>query len=375
MRNLALADVTPDDVRVMLEENETLFVEHKSSVDGEGYKIAEAVASFANTLGGWVVIGVRDGELSDWSVPESLTDRVRQILDRWLDPLPAFASRVVSHDSQLLGLVRVYESTDTPHVLRNGKVVIRSVETQLVLRRLAERGRDAISDAQAKLATTPLIAGAIGMTSEWGIPRTAAGHIALRAVPLVGDRLSDIAVSRAGRELLDEAVRELAAYHGDAKPTLLPRASGLISELRQASPLIPGGVEVLRTAVAAADAAGVIAVALRFHETVSLDPRTTPELSLDQARDAIIAPLLKSAVGILSSAELFGRSILELRFGDLVAMIRLRGDPDPVDFPMNLPVGGEISLPVVPDGDLLDALADQWRDDLGRQIGLETLRS
>jgi hypothetical protein len=184
MRNLALADVTPDDVRVMLEENETLFVEHKSSVDGEGYKIAEAVASFANTLGGWVVIGVRDGELSDWSVPESLTDRVRQILDRWLDPLPAFASRVVSHDSQLLGLVRVYESTDTPHVLRNGKVVIRSVaevrnqtqvyrpggvETQLVLRRLAERGRDAISDAQAKLATTPLIAGAIGMTSEWGI--------------------------------------------------------------------------------------------------------------------------------------------------------------------------------------------------------------
>jgi Putative DNA-binding domain len=337
MRNLALADVTPYDVRAMVEENETLFVEHKSTVDGEGYKIAEAIASFANTLGGWVVVGIRDGEATDWIVPESLTDRVRQILDRWLDPLPAFASRVVNHSGNPLGLVRVYESTDTPHVLRNGKVVVRSVaevrnqtqvyrpggvETQLVLRRLAERGRDAINDAKLKLASTPLIAGVIGMTSEWGVPRMAAAHIAVRAVPLVGDRLSDIAVSRAGRALIDEAVRELATSHADAKPTLLPRASGLISELRQSSPLVPGGAEVPRTAVAATDAAGVVAVVLRFHETVSLDPGTTPELSLDQARNAIIWPLLKSAVGVLNGAELFGRSILELRFGELVAIVR-----------------------------------------------------
>ena len=51
MRNLALGDVAPGDLRLMKAENETLFVEHKSSLDGERYNVAEAVASFANTLG------------------------------------------------------------------------------------------------------------------------------------------------------------------------------------------------------------------------------------------------------------------------------------------------------------------------------------
>lgn len=105
----------------MLEENETLFIEHKSSVEGKGYKIAEAVASFANTLGGWVLVGVRDGKPTGWTPPESLTDRVRQILSVHLDPLPAFATRVVNHGSDKIGLIRVYESSDTPHVLRDGK--------------------------------------------------------------------------------------------------------------------------------------------------------------------------------------------------------------------------------------------------------------
>ena len=78
VRNLALADVINDDIRQMRSENETLFVEYKSSLDGEGYRVAEAVASFANTLGGWVLIGLGDdGTPSGWVPPKILTDRVR----------------------------------------------------------------------------------------------------------------------------------------------------------------------------------------------------------------------------------------------------------------------------------------------------------
>jgi hypothetical protein len=33
VRNLALGDVTANDLRLMLDENETLFVEHKSTVE------------------------------------------------------------------------------------------------------------------------------------------------------------------------------------------------------------------------------------------------------------------------------------------------------------------------------------------------------
>ena len=56
----------------MRAENETLFVEFKWSLDGEGYKVAEAVASLANTLGGWVLIELHDdGTPSTWTPPPS----------------------------------------------------------------------------------------------------------------------------------------------------------------------------------------------------------------------------------------------------------------------------------------------------------------
>lgn len=46
----------------MLDENETLFVEHKTALGGKGFQIAKAMCSFANTLGGWVLIGVTEAQ-------------------------------------------------------------------------------------------------------------------------------------------------------------------------------------------------------------------------------------------------------------------------------------------------------------------------
>jgi hypothetical protein len=50
------------------------------------------------------------------------------------------------------------------------------------------------------------------------------------------------------------------------------------------------------------------------------------------------------------------------------------GDGEQAVFPQDLPLGGEVSLPLAADVSEVDALADQWRDDLGRATGLETLR-
>jgi hypothetical protein len=302
MRNVALADVTADHIREMRQENETLFVEFKSSVDGDGYKVAEAVASFSNTLGGWVLVGLRDdGTPSGWVAPQNLTDRVRQILARWLDPLPAFAARLCDHDGDLIGLVRVYELADAPHVLKNGKVVVRSVaevrkqtqvyrpggvDTQLVLRQLAERGRRAIPDARDHLDTTWSIQQAIGITEDGTGPRMAQ-NVAVRAVPLVGDRLEDLAVFTAGRELLDEALLELAQLDEAANTTLRPSASGLVCEIEPGSHLLDGVSPIPRTAITAADAAGVVAVAFRFHIQ---RPSQPPRITLDGFRQGIIGP-------------------------------------------------------------------------------------
>ena len=54
---MALADVTPADVRWMIKEGESL-VELKAEIPREG--IGPTIASFANSLGGWVILGVDD---------------------------------------------------------------------------------------------------------------------------------------------------------------------------------------------------------------------------------------------------------------------------------------------------------------------------
>src|SRR4051812_29886572 len=99
-----LATLAVDDLDRMLRLDETLFVEHKSNIKtDESYNLMRAVASFANTLGGWLLIGVRDGKpvadpgsWADQSGPP-LVDQVRDRLRHELDPLPAFEARVMPH--------------------------------------------------------------------------------------------------------------------------------------------------------------------------------------------------------------------------------------------------------------------------------------
>src|SRR5688500_362616 len=84
----------------LLAENETLFVEHKSNLREDAFNVSKAVASFANTMGGWVLIGVSpDGTLNagtegGWQPVEAtaFVDRVRQVIDPYIDPMPPFAA-------------------------------------------------------------------------------------------------------------------------------------------------------------------------------------------------------------------------------------------------------------------------------------------
>jgi predicted HTH transcriptional regulator len=58
----ALIELTDADLLRMLELDESLFVEHKSDIGEDSqYQIAKAVSAFANTLGGWLLIGVHEG--------------------------------------------------------------------------------------------------------------------------------------------------------------------------------------------------------------------------------------------------------------------------------------------------------------------------
>ena len=98
-RNLALADVTDDDLDAFLKEDETLFVEHKGNLAADAMNVAKAMGSFANGLGGWILIGVSGGNLTSgtaggWAPPPrgQFVDHVRQAIEGRIDPMPAFAA-------------------------------------------------------------------------------------------------------------------------------------------------------------------------------------------------------------------------------------------------------------------------------------------
>lgn len=56
----------------------------------------------------------------------ALIDHVRQALENErLDPLPPVAAKIMTLREKQLGVVRVYESSDTPHILRDGTIYIR----------------------------------------------------------------------------------------------------------------------------------------------------------------------------------------------------------------------------------------------------------
>jgi hypothetical protein len=399
MRNLALADVTEGDLRVMLAENETLFVEHKAGIDGDAFQVSKAITSFANMLGGWILIGVTEGAPNEgkeggWNPlrPHEMTDRVREALaSNGVDPIPAFAATVRPYGDppQEVGVVRVYESADTPHVMGNGQVFVRSVaqdrvahriykaqgiETQVALLALADRGRSGADRAKAKLnpERAPLAAAHVGLSSAF-MATSERGLIGVRAVPVTGDRLADWGVSAGAAGALGTAARKLARRE-DTLPLddPVPHASGLTVSARSEDLL--GVTTEKRDGIArvGTDTAGLVVGAFQF--SVWEPKRPTTHLTLDGMRDLVLRPLLESILGVLNTGELYGRVLLELRVGALDEVIQLDDAGGQKAVPRRLPVGGELALPLSSGSAELDGLLDQWRSDVGRAAGYLTLR-
>jgi hypothetical protein len=349
------------------------------------------VCSFANTLGGWVLIGVANAEPTEWDscAPHELTDRVREALaTNRVNPTPAFAATVHHYGESLapIGLVRVYESADTPHVMSNGQVFVRSVaqdrnagrvyraggvETQAVLLGLADRGRTGVEKARAKFDpnVAPLAAMSVGISSGYSAGIDA--RVGLRAIPVTGVRLADWSVSHAARVALENAAVALAGHpHRDAFD-LRPYASGLVLTARSTTLL-----GKLRTGAAngvirvATDAVGVVSASITYG--VYDPPEPVTYLTLNGVRDLVIRPLIEAVVSMLEAAEALGRTLLELRFSRLEPAIGL-DNGERSNIPSNTVVGGELALPQERDGSDITALAERWRAEVGRAAGYPTL--
>lgn len=392
MRNLALADLTPADLGAMLAESETLFVERKS---GLAFAAAKAITSFANTLGGWLLVGVRDdgtftdGDEDGWDPvePSQMVDEVRQCLETYrVDPMPAFAATVVEYGGSRIGVVRVYESDDAPHVVgAGGHVLVRGVaedrhhytaagvDSQVVLIEMVQRGREGYTRAfelarDRQPSPVLRLGGLVASTAARCSPVAGA---ALVVAPITGRRLAEWAVSPSCRDAIGEAIGEWAT-HGNPQP-VEHKVDQTALGARQRTDFAHSPDAVVRHPVMhiGVGCDGRVVVTVGYGRT---EPRPE-EWRLSEAgfRNLLISPLLRAASRILMDAEMYGRAPLTLELRDLAHNFVLDVDGEHRDPPDAL-LEGEISLPLDEGDEALHHLEARLYADYGRVMGLERFR-
>jgi hypothetical protein len=88
---------------------------------------------------------------------------VGQLLAAEVDPPPPFVAAERELDGVPILVIRVFESADTPHLLGNGSIPIRtpsgtqSVSDQALLLELARRGEDAMEHARRRISVDSVV--------------------------------------------------------------------------------------------------------------------------------------------------------------------------------------------------------------------------
>lgn len=367
----ALAELTVADLERMLTLDETLFVEHKRSIGAEpdeSFNLAKAVASFANTAGGWLLLGVHGGTpvggREDWNstgTALALVDVIRDRLRGQIDPLPAFEARVLDHAAGQVGVVRVYESSDAPHVtLRNGAVWVREVagdsdakapkkagagahaerayraavvRSRAQLVELSERGRRAamrVDQLTSPEVQLPLIADGLRLrfvrSSSGLVPEPVGGGcVFVRFTPYtLPPRFRGWATTAGASAAVLGAAEKLVSMAGLNHEWVRPHPAGMSFSSGSAwkSGHTDGGGQPLPgQARLVVDSAGVVASCAELG--APRDPRLRPVLGINELASLRILPVIVAATDVLAKAESLGRSRCQIDLVDLPKALRL----------------------------------------------------
>ena len=141
-----LADLASGDLAVLRAVPESWHVEYKLVID-DTKTLTKALGAFANTYGGWLIVGVEESEGAEKTAQNFpglsaeelslLLQRLSSSIDGNLRPVPHFEHRVVSGPCEEVGLsegqsvvvVHVPMSVHTPHLQTDGRVYQRVGDT------------------------------------------------------------------------------------------------------------------------------------------------------------------------------------------------------------------------------------------------------
>ena len=130
-----LSEVTYDDLSQLADMDEGYVLEFKRSFTaGVRAKVPKIIASFANSGGGWLVIGIADDDHAVCPVPRLSADysqMIGELCRRHVSPAPPFDMRFITDpadDGQGVVVIRVEEGRFPPYVA-DGVVEIREGST------------------------------------------------------------------------------------------------------------------------------------------------------------------------------------------------------------------------------------------------------
>ena len=366
-------------VRGLIARGEPGGVERKAAIP-KGDGLCPSVAAFANTRGGWILLGVDDaGPIVGWRPPgrAQIHDHLREHL-RGVDPMPAFTAELVDTADGPVGVLHVPESAINPHVVRERGVVYerepggnRPIDSQAKLLALATAPRAAQEAAVDRLTTAPMMHAALRATiSGPGTNgQTRVVDWVVTATPLsvsqdLAGRVRGGSQVRAFETSMTTAVAVLTGQSRQCSSETLPRPSGVV--IRGVDHVSHNEFEFT------IDAAGVVAA--RWSERLYVGSEHIFALA---AR--IITPLVMFASTALEACGAVGPShvhgLLRIRATHpawrhslTVTAADQSGELTTASEPITL--GASFELPAT--DETIRAFSEAWAAELGRHAGMAT---
>lgn len=129
-----IKDIQYSDLDKLIANNfsESLFIEYKSN-SPKPKKIAKAISGFANSHGGYLLIGANkdcnndelpNGFPGATNLPQQPKEHVRQVCKHHISGMPLYECKYLENPTTKNGIlvIHVPESMDTPHINRDGKI-------------------------------------------------------------------------------------------------------------------------------------------------------------------------------------------------------------------------------------------------------------
>ncbi|HOI71238.1 MAG TPA: ATP-binding protein [Methanobacterium sp.] len=127
-----ISEIEEDDLNNLIDKvAEGWYIEYKGDFPNSK-KIAHSIASFANTDGGWYIIGIDSDEATniaerinpfDLNEHRSPKDKIRNIVTNGINPKPFFESKLVHiSDDKAVLIVHIERGGETPYVTNDGRI-------------------------------------------------------------------------------------------------------------------------------------------------------------------------------------------------------------------------------------------------------------